>query len=504
MRSSIVGTLIFFAAVIQMPPTGHGATIDDITDMPYEIQAHILKDTPIEAHFAGATATSKWREMIMKYRQNVVDLALKTLKHLPDPYSLPAGTEPSTVLQDQAALVPLFDGFVTPSVIHKLIRPSLHHLGLDRLDQPGPTNDSSKRKSFSKLLRAWPSFHRTRSEREEEEEERVTPPTDSSSVSSSDYSYSSSLPTHTAEMKESEVASILAIWNGQASSTGFAEFRGRNLAAFYPVLQLALDGKITALVKLTGWAYRQEFAPWVAKHIAPLIPRDLARVTDYLVAREDGHIYHLDQPDVVGLAENLRELNQAEDGEGERGRGGPAANGAQGTENGPGPAATTTTTTSAAAAGSLDDPATNWRQTLLPHHLANNLVHSIILILVQRGNLADLTEYLEKVREHAGVDGYIPLALILAASIEIPDRQAILDHFKPELERWDVEQPLYHCAQKYGWQKASKEFKKRVYSGKSKRVRRNAMVRCHLAVPNNAVAFLTPQGQISLRFYRKK
>ncbi|RKP38651.1 hypothetical protein BJ085DRAFT_40028 [Dimargaris cristalligena] len=486
MKASIVWTLIVIAPVLSAPSTSAGAKVNDLADLPYEIQERVLKEIPIESLYAGATANPKWRDMILRYRHTVVDSALKALQHLPDTNQVFEAAGPSMVLQGQAALVPLFDGFIASTVIQKLIRPLLESTELTHLDQPG-TADLPHRRSYTKLFRnAWPSFLQPRPERS----------VGGTSTTPTDTSYDSTLANTaaTANLDEAGVASILATYNNRASETKISEFKSSPLeGTFYPALQLVMDGKVADLVKLTGWTYSPVFASWVVKHIAPLIPGDLARATDYLVVQEVNQFTQFCR-NFVGNDDNhnteseLPRWNQSEEGSVEdESQGATTAN----------PATTVANTADAVASTN-----NNWRLTLLPERLADNLVHSIILTLVQRGDLASLTDYLNQVRtNHPRVEPFVPLVLIMAASVEIPNRRAIFKYFKPELKAWNIHRPLYKCAQKYSWLKVRSQFSKWAYTFESEYSYKNIMVRCDSSAPNNAVAYLTPQGQVSFRFY---
>ncbi|RKP38652.1 hypothetical protein BJ085DRAFT_32564 [Dimargaris cristalligena] len=490
MKAFNVWTLVFIAPVFSAPSISDGAKVQDLADLPYEIQERVLKGIPIESLYAGATANSKWRDMIRRYRHTVVDSALKALQHFPDTDQVSEDAGPSTVLQDQAALVPLFDGFIISTVIQKLIRPFLKTLNLAHLDQPRPADTPEPHQSFGSLFRPRSSFLQPRPERS----------VGGTSTTPTSTSYDSTLANAaaTANLDEAGVASILATYNNRASETKLSEFKSSPLeGTFYPALQLVMDGKVAELVQLTGWAHSPTFAAWVAKHIAPLIPGDLAQVADYLADREVARYGQLFWY-FAGYGDNhtrgeLPELNQPEE------------EGLVEDE----PRDTTTTNPAAAASNSTTDSMVsandNWRLTLLPSRLAENLLHSIILTLVQRGNLADLADYLNQIRmNHPPVDPFVPLVLIMAASVEIPNRRAIFKYFKPELKAWNIHRSLYKCAPKHGWLKVRWQFFRIEYAFENEYSFSNLMVRCHLAVPNNAVAHLTSRGHVSLRFYHNE
>ncbi|KAJ1986385.1 hypothetical protein H4R33_003397 [Dimargaris cristalligena] len=489
MKAFNIWTLVFIAPVFSAPSISDGAKVQDLADLPYEIQERVLKGIPIESLYAGATANSKWRDMIRRYRHTVVDSALKALQHFPDTDQVSEDAGPSTVLQDQAALVPLFDGFIISTVIQKLIRPFLKTLNLAHLDQPRPADTPEPHQSFGSLFRPGSSFLQPRPERS----------VGGTSTTPTDTSYDSTLANTaaTANLDEAGVASILATYNNRASETKLSEFKSSPLeGTFYPALQLVMDGKVADLVKLTGWTYSPVFASWVVKHIAPLIPGDLARATDYLVVQEVNQFTQFCR-NFVGNDDNhnteseLPRWNQSEEGSVEdESQGATTAN----------PATTVANTADAVASTN-----NNWRLTLLPERLADNLVHSIILTLVQRGDLASLTDYLNQVRtNHPRVEPFVPLVLIMAASVEIPNRRAIFKYFKPELKAWNIHRSLYKCAPKHGWLKVRWQFFRIEYAFENEYSFSNLMVRCHLAVPNNAVAHLTSRGHVSLRFYHNE
>ncbi|KAJ1970917.1 hypothetical protein H4R33_007223, partial [Dimargaris cristalligena] len=52
MKASIVWTLIVIAPVLSAPSTSAGAKVNDLADLPYEIQERVLKEIPIESLYA--------------------------------------------------------------------------------------------------------------------------------------------------------------------------------------------------------------------------------------------------------------------------------------------------------------------------------------------------------------------------------------------------------------------------------------------------------------------